>query len=578
VIVLAVTAWVLGYLGYEDTNVVSPAYAALQLFALEGENIKDPPLLLTLGRFLAPLAAGWAAVTALYAILGEQVERTRVRWVIRRHVVVLGLGELGERAAKAFVADGRRVVAVEKDKTSVAIDRCRDCGIAVVKGDATARSTLRRLGLRRAAVLVVACGRDDVNLDATVGAAGVMGEERTRLVARVHLDDVGLWRLLEAEALTAPDRFPFQLEFFNMLDEAARGLLDAHPPFATSRGVQPRRPHVVVAGSDGLGEQVVVEAARLWGVSVRGPDEELRLTVLGPRAEHDGLALLRRYPGLGELCRLEGHDADLGATEISPRTGEEPLVEVTAAYVCVGEDTQALATALALRAQIGRPGVPIVIAVRDHDSAVAALLRAEGGDVKAFGTLTHALTPGAVLHGTIERIAKTMHNTYRNAQLARGERPDENRSLVEWDELAENLKQSNRRFAEGIGEKLRAVHCTLVPAPLAGPAALASFSEDEIELLGELEHERWERDLKKDGWKATTGAKDSERKRHPLIDVAWEDLSEADRDKDRDAMRALPTMLAAAGFAVYRVAGSDGSRPAEAAVTSQVLPPAANTA
>lgn len=577
VIVVAGTAWVLGYLGYRETEVESPLYAALQLFALEGQNIQDPPLLLTIGRFLAPLAAGWAAVTALYAILGEQVERTRVRWVIRRHVVVLGLGELGERVAKAFVADGWRVVAVEQDKTSVAIDRCRDCGIAVVKGDATARPTLRRLGLRRAAVLVVACGRDDVNLDAAVGAARVVGEEESRLAVRVHLGDVGLWRLLEAEALTATDRFPFRLEFFNRHDEAARALLREHRPFARSHGARPRRPHVLVAGSHGLGEQVVVEATRLWELSAPRPDEELRVTLLGPRAEQDRLALLRRYPALAALCRLEAHKADLGAGEISLLTDDEPLVDVSAAYVCLGEDTQALATALALRAQIRRPGVPIVIAARDHDAAVAALLRAEGGDVQAFGTLTHALTPDAVLRGPVETIAETMHETYRNAQLARGERPDENRSLVEWDELPENLRQSNRRFAEGVGEKLRAVRCTIVPAPLAGPAALASFSEEEIELLAELEHERWDRDLQNEGWKPTTGPKDSEHKRHPLLDVPWEKLSEADRDKDRDAMRALPAMLAAAGFAVYRVGGPDGAKPADPAPVASA-PPSAETA
>jgi hypothetical protein len=564
VIGLALASWLLGFLGYRHADgVESPAYAALQLFALEGEDIADPPLLLTLARFLAPLAAGWAAVTALYAIVGDQVELALVRLFARKHVVVLGLGELGERVAKAFVADGNRVVAVEADKTNGAIDRCRDCGIAVVKGDATSPSTLRKLRLGKANVLVVACGTDAVNLDVMVRAAAVVRDGAGSLAARVHLDDVGLWRLLEAESLTAPERFPFELEFFNVLDEGARGLLRTHVPFAEARGAQPRQPHVAVVGGDGLGERVVIQTVRLWHVSAPHPDEALRITLVGRDADRDRLSLLARYPSLADLCRLEAHAADLGASEISSAFGREPLLDVTAAYVCLGEDTQALATALALRAQIRRPGVPIAIAVRDAHSAVSALLAADGGDVKAFGTLTHALTPEAVLAGTIETIAETMHKTYRAKQLAKGDRPDQNPSLVDWDDLPETLKQSNRRFAAGVGEKLRALHCALVPAPLAGPAAVVSFSEQEIERIAELEHERWDRDLRKDGWLPTTGPKDPEQKRHPLLGVPWDELSEADRDKDRDAVRALPSMLPAAGFAVYRLPGADPEPQAE---------------
>jgi hypothetical protein len=283
--------------------------------------------------------------------------------------------------------------------------------------------------------------------------------------------------------------------------------------------------------------------------------------------------LLDRYPSLSEVSHLETLPIDIGETEISHAEDLEPMAGVTAAYVCLDDDTEALAAALALRAHLRRPGVRVVIAVRDEDSAVAEFV-SRSGDVAAFGTLTHALSPEAVLRGSIETIAEAMHETFVHEQLTRGARPETNRALVPWSQLPDALKESNRRFAEGIGEKLEAVGCALVPAPLASEAELLSFSDAEVDRLARLEHERWARDLRRDGWQPTTGPRDPERKLHPLLSVSWGGLSEADRDKDRAAVRGLPAMLAAAGFAIYRLREPVAARVGDAG--AERVPPAAS--
>ena len=48
---------------------------------------------------------------------------------------------------------------------------------------------------------------------------------------------------------------------------------------------------------------------------------------------------------------------------------------------------------------------------------------------------------------------------------------------------------------------------------------------------------------------ALSGVKDPERKTHPLL-VTWEELDEPEREKDRDAIRAIPRMLARVGYAL----------------------------
>lgn len=69
-----------------------------------------------------------------------------------------------------------------------------------------------------------------------------------------------------------------------------------------------------------------------------------------------------------------------------------------------------------------------------------------------------------------------------------------------------------------------------------------SFSDEEVELLAELEHERWSKAMIARGW--TYGdSRDDDSKVHPDI-VDWEKLPEDRREIDREHVRAIPGLVA----------------------------------
>jgi hypothetical protein len=71
---------------------------------------------------------------------------------------------------------------------------------------------------------------------------------------------------------------------------------------------------------------------------------------------------------------------------------------------------------------------------------------------------------------------------------------------------------------------------------------------DRIEQLALHEHARWMAERQRNGW--TYGeVRDNARKRHPLF-VDWALLSEVEKNKDRDAVRNLPSLIERAGFRV----------------------------
>jgi hypothetical protein len=143
----------------------------------------------------------------------------------------------------------------------------------------------------------------------------------------------------------------------------------------------------------------------------------------------------------------------------------------------------------------------------------------------------------------LERLAEARHEIYLRDQAARGEGPDLNPSLVPWAGLSDSLKRSNRAFAAAIPEKLAALGVVAAPA---GEGRSLTISPPQLERLAREEHDRWRRDLEADGWHRGP-EHDPAGKAHPML-VEWAELPEAEREKDRDAVRALPELLRQVGL------------------------------
>jgi hypothetical protein len=557
--VLAFVAFGLGWWGFTDAghpkdveHFWQAPYRALQIFTFHAGEQAQGNWQLEVARWLAPLSLGLVTVVAAFALVGEQRRLLGLRFR-RKHVVIAGLGVKGFKLAQEFDEAGEYVVVIEQDENNKSIAGCRERHIPVVKGDATDESVLRKAGVLNARNLVVTCGEDNTNLQVSF-TARLLVETRSRgvLTTSAHLDDLGLWRRLHG--LAAGTR-TFRLEFFNVAETGARMLLEKHSPFEPTGS----RPIVVIVGYSPLGEHLLLHMARTWRDRENGSGDALRIGLLGPTASRDVRFLLGRYPELQGICNLEALQVDTAPPEFEhavslPSADGESSALV--AYVCMESETEGLDLALALSEQLGAREGRIVLVVDDEAVGVATAVRsAPTGlrQVEVFGTLSNALTRDLILRGVTENLARATHERYLLTERKKGLSPRENESLAQWDLLPESLRESNRRFADGIGAQLEAAGCVPVPSPLAAvDGNLFRFSEEEVERLAEMEHERWCRDLLADGWRPTQGEKDPEHKRHPML-VPWSDLSEHDRDKDRELVRAMPETLGGAGFEIHRV-------------------------
>ncbi len=559
-LVAAVLALVLGTVGFlqahQHFDFFDAFYRAGLLFLFGGAVPYKVPLALQIARFLAPALLGGLALQGLVHLFRDEFQVLQVRLRVRDQVVIVGLGSAGWRLVKSFDEGGWKVVAVEIDAANPHVSAARDLGVAVFVGDGRQWGPLRRARIVRARYLIVTCGDDGVNFDVAMAAGPrVAGRRRGVLTVFAHITDWRLWRRLKAEAVLAIDAPELRVEFFSIFFTAARLVVDKFPPFSDEAGTTLEDPHICIVGLDGVGEGLVLRIASEW--RQRHPERRLRLRFAGPSADTGLNALLSRYPDLERICAFEARPGETASAWFQ-RGGalldEHGRCEVTKAYVALAPQGEALAAALGLHGSPATAKVPIIVALDDETAGTArALMMRRGTDVgrgvEPFGVLSRALTPELTLQGMNELIARQKHADFVREELKAGRTSD---STVPWDELAQEYKDSNRRFADGIGAQLDAVGCAVAPSPLIDSRGhLCQFTDAEIELLAKREHDRWMADQVRDGWRYGP-KKDRAKKTHPLL-VPWEKLTADDQDKDRQPMRDLPKMLASMGFEVYRL-------------------------
>jgi len=152
--------------------------------------------------------------------------------------------------------------------------------------------------------------------------------------------------------------------------------------------------------------------------------------------------------------------------------------------------------------------------------------------------------------GTRDLVARAIHEEYLENERDAGETPETNSSMRPWSELPNRLKDSNIRQAENIWKMLHRIHCT-IGLSSGTQEPLFVFTDNEVELLAEMEHERWVDERVRKGWVYVKN-RDDMQKIHDCI-LPWADLTGEQRQKDRNVIRALPAILAKVYLKIVRL-------------------------
>ena len=256
---------------------------------------------------------------------------------------------------------------------------------------------------------------------------------------------------------------------------------------------------------------------------------------------------------LGEVRYTQGHGfspleplqmwIDLLASGIQP--SQVKVLGANGGTIAAAEYRMALALGAQVGVIEGSSGEAARLCSDDDWKGSATLLRlpADPLTVRAFvGPGGPRLEPDMR-----EVLAQAIHEAYREAQTTRKQSQDP--SLARWEALRDYLKESNRGQADDILAKLDSIGCTI--EQVEGEVPVLAFTLEEVEILSEMEHGRWNVERLGAGW--TLGPRDPARKISPYL-VSWKDLPEEIREWDRETVRKIPAFLAEVGLAVRRKA------------------------
>ena len=123
--------------------------------------------------------------------------------------------------------------------------------------------------------------------------------------------------------------------------------------------------------------------------------------------------------------------------------------------------------------------------------------------------------------------------------------------MADWSDLDEFYKEGHRSQIRYLGGRLESFNMSIGLRPVLPGAAdtIMDLYGPVLEQLSELEHERWMKDKRADGWRY--GKRDSELKLHPDM-RPYQELDESTKEFIRMSVRNVPDYLKEIGYELYR--------------------------
>jgi hypothetical protein len=538
---LALTAFLLGVAG-DDGTLVHRLRTGLSTFQTSFPQPQSrEPALVAVARILGPIAMLFAALGVVAALLTRELTAFRAGRR-RNHVVVCGLGEKGLNIARALRREGHAVTCIDLDGGSDAALDARARGALVLAGDATQVNTLVTARIDRAAHIVCACPDDTANARIAAEAVRLAPTRRHPPSLFVHIENSELATLLEAPTLNLEN---VRLQFFNIYELWGRAMADV---VWDSRPVGVEAPQIVVVGCTPLGRSAAVSVARRWHQATGGRTGRIRMTLVDVDATAHRLSLETRYPAIPRIVDLRAIDhrasaaipLDL-ATLIDVDTGGGHV----SALLCLADDAENVTLALHARQRLPE-SARVIVPASAWTANFAPLLLDPSTRIQAIGYSDDPESLDLLRDSGRETLARAIHDDYRRQDPSSA-------ADLPWSTLSEDLREANRGQVDGI-RRLASLWYEFVPrSDWDGP--IAELPRDDVEILAEWEHERWCEERIAHGWQPGPVRAEAA-KVHDLL-RPWSDLPEAARDKDRDAVRNWPKILADAGFDLRRSALRD---------------------
>ena len=589
---LAILTFVLGCFGYAQTMTFAAdggehtfwdvAYASLQLFIFEGPDATSGwPLHLQIARALAPLIVLYTAASAVWSQVDERVKLYGLLFRKRRFVVVCGAGETGFRIARDYCLNSdKRVVVIDLNPSNAMATELENYGAIILHGNAMDPVVLLDARAVYAKEIFLCTNNDKTNIAIAKGIERLSRQLTPAEVRRLEIvvkkyekpvagkpphvglrcflcvDSPDIYEVFSTHSFFETNSSRFAIRVFNRRETIARNVFRHCAPDLYYRPVGPdsEQMHILFVGFEALVREMIIQTA----LTAHYTDFRLpRATVICREERREQVdRFLFRHPHLDKTIQIDFVFADAMTISETQWHAMQTSTPFNVAYVAMQHDVEGILSARRLnrlRRLSGLPPLNFVVCLNQQDSLAEIIdddfepITLDKRNLPAhepieyFETLDETISIDVIVNEALDLLALTLHTAYLQTQLARGESVDDNASLISWSDLPAHKKKANQHAAAHIDVKLRLMGCTAYGMEAAAPEVPFPQDDHDLELLAQLEHRRWMADKHLAGY-SYGKERDEDHMLHPDL-IPWEDLSEADKEKDRDNIRQIPRLL-----------------------------------
>jgi hypothetical protein len=544
-------------------------YLTIQLFTLESGSITgNVPLALNLARFLAPATVAGAGVKVLLSVFRDIFIGLQLNWY-QNHVIVCGLGTKGLNYVKDFLEENKRepndrkrperkskirVVAIERNAECDGIVTARALGAVVLVGDARVGKILQNAGAERAVHIIAITGDDFANMAICQQAREISESRATKhqkkeLKCHVHLNNPQVLEAAKLHERLWDKSETFAPYIFSIYRHAAKLAFERKPlDWKPITKDSPYAVHLIIFGFGRMGENILLQAARIGHFANR---KRLQVTIVDRMADKKYEAFTFRYPNMEKICDVTPLTSDVEALLVLQRVKEisaDPNT-LASAVVCFNSDERSLTFGVSLAENLHDINFPISICMPQQSLLCHALEPSDRTNQNAtswlggFGSCEDSCTAKRLIGKEEDAIACNIHELYKCRESIK---PDIDKvalfkkpEMQEWHLLREDFRESNLQQADHMPIKLRAVGFTyrLYEDGETPDDTAFNISQEDLEALAIMEHNRWNAERWLAGWRL--GPKDKLRRISDCL-VEWEDLPDDIKVYDYNAIKDIP--------------------------------------
>jgi len=557
VAVAIVLTIVLGVIGFAEINdpplpFSTRLYLSIQLLTIKSGALADLPHVswtLQVARYAGIVASLGTVLNALLVVFGQRIRAFLVR---RRthHAVVCGVGQTGEQLATDLISEGRCVTFIEIAEDDPVVAALVKRGVSKVIGSAADLQILKAAAAHNADILVVVAGSDTQNIE-IAAAVNHICQNRVKtagpLRCYVHIVDERLKHLVDQKST------PLQYEpsTFNRFENSARILFD-EAPLDRKRITEgdPRQVHLVIIDLNQMGQALLKQSISIGHYANHIP---LAVTLIDELAERKEKRLLTRMPELHECADLTFINGRVDEDHVRQRLRDllNDPGQIVSVAICSDDGHLALTTAMDLMPLLTSFNNTVFVNLVD-DEGVATLLERFSNDqsvqLQPFGGTDKSCSSRAIVRQELDVLAQEIHDEYCAKRTREGDSREQYPAMRPWEELDGEFRDMNRQQADHISVKLRSLGWKMVTS--SDGDIEPQISDDDIEILAKVEHQRWCASRRLSGWKHGL-TRDNNARLHPDL-ISWEKLAESIRDYDREPVRNLLQLLAAIGYGIQQ--------------------------